>query len=63
MNENQKAALYGQLLNEHTKTFNRINEIKGQGIELNQGQLSEINQLENRLFDIMRRINFLLQKD
>lgn len=62
MNENQKADLYGQLLNEHTRTFNNINEIKGQGIDLNQDQLSKINQLEKRLSDIMRQINLLLQK-
>ena len=40
MNNDQKAALYGRLLNEHTRLQNEIASIKGESIELNQQQKS-----------------------
>ena len=59
MTEQQKANLYGQLLNEHTRLHNRINEIKGQNLEPNQKQLQEIKKLESQQMDIMRKIRML----
>jgi len=62
MTEEQKAQIYGQLLNEHTRLHNKINEIKGQNIDPNQKQLQEIKNLENQQFQIMRKINQLLSR-
>jgi len=62
MTEQQKAAMYGQLLNEHTRLHNRINEIKGQNLELNQKQLIEVKKLENQQIDIMNKIRLLLSR-
>jgi hypothetical protein len=41
MNETQKAEIYGQLLNDHTRLHNQIQEIKGQNLELNQEQIGK----------------------
>lgn len=60
MTEQQKAAMYGQLLNEHTRNHNKINEIKGQNIDLNQKQIQEIQRLELSQHQIMRQINLLM---
>lgn len=62
MTENQKALLYGQLLNEHTRLHNRINEIKGQNIDLNQTQINDIRRLESQQYQIMRQINVMMTK-
>ncbi len=56
----QKAAIYGQLLNDHTRLHNQIQEIKGQSIDLNQKQLQEIKQLEQKQLFIMQQINRLM---
>lgn len=56
----QKAAIYGQLLNDHTRLHNQIQEIKGQNIDLNQKQLQEIKQLEQKQLFIMQQINRLM---
>ena len=60
MNENYKANLYGQLLNEHRRLHNLINEIKSQNAELTHQELSKIKQLENQQLKIMSDINKLL---
>jgi len=62
MTEQQKADMYGRLLNEHTRIHNKINEIKGQNIDLNQKQLQEIRSLENQQVQIMKKINQLLSR-
>jgi len=62
MTEEQKAQIYGQLLNEHTRLHNKINEIKGQNIDLNKTQIQEIRSLEQQQFQIMRKINQLLSR-
>lgn len=62
MTNEQKAQQYGQLLNEHTKIGNKINEIKGQSIDLNQTQLNEIARLETQQIRIMNFINRLLSQ-
>jgi hypothetical protein len=60
MNESQKAAFYGQLLNEHTRLHNQINEIKGQNIDLNKSQMDDIRKLEMRQLQIMKQIKQLM---
>lgn len=62
MTEEQKAQIYGQLLNEHTRLHNQINEIKGQNLELNPKQQKEVRILENRQVEIMNKIRLLLTK-
>lgn len=60
MTTEQKAQMYGQLLNEHTRISNKISEIKGQNIELTTEQKNTIQQLQNRQIQIMSDINRLL---
>jgi hypothetical protein len=61
MTEEQKAQIYGSLLNEHTKCFNEINRIKGESLELNREQMYKIQQLEERQRQIMNEISSLLR--
>jgi len=60
MTTEQKAQVYGNLLNEHTKCFNEINRIKGESLELNQEQRLRIQKLEQRQAQIMQEVNKLL---
>lgn len=60
MTEDQKAQIYGNLLNEHTKLFNEINLIKAQNIDLNSEQLRKIQQMEYRQLQIMEQIRRLM---
>ncbi len=60
MSNEQKAQIYGQLLNDHTRLHNQINEIKGQNLELNDKQRQQIRELEQRQMTIMRQINQLM---
>ena len=60
MNNDQKAAYYGQLLNEHTRLQNQIASIKGESIDLNQQHLNKIKELQQRQLKVMNEINRLL---
>jgi hypothetical protein len=60
MNDSQKATLYGQLLNEHTRLHNKINEIKGQNIDLNKSQMDDIKKLELKQLQIMNQIRLMM---
>ncbi len=60
MTTDQKAEVYGNLLNEHTKCFNEINRIKGESLELNREQRLKVQQLEQRQQQIMAEVNKLL---
>jgi hypothetical protein len=53
MNNSQKAEKYNQLMFEHTRIQNKISSIKGESINLDQKQLNEIRELENRLQFLM----------
>jgi hypothetical protein len=53
MNNEQKAQQYNQLMIEYTRIQNKISSIKGESFELNENQLREIRDLENRLRFIM----------
>lgn len=59
MTEEQKAQVYGNLLNEHTKHFNQINRIKAESLDLNQEQKQKIHQLEEKQRKIMEQIKNL----
>jgi hypothetical protein len=49
MNNEQKAQRYNQLMIEYTRTQNKISSIRGESLELNERQLKEIHELENKL--------------
>jgi hypothetical protein len=53
MNNDQKAQKYTQLMYEYTRTQNKISSIKGESLELNERQIREIKDLENKLRLIM----------
>ena len=53
MNNELKAQKYNQLMFEYTRIQNKISSIKGESMELNQTQLNEIRNLENKLRFIM----------
>lgn len=53
MNNSQKAERYNQLMLEYTRIQNRISSIKGESINLDQKQMNDVRQLENRLREIM----------
>lgn len=59
MTEQQRAQVYGNLLNEHTKHFNEINRTKSESLELNQEQKLKIQRLEERQRKIMEEIKNL----
>ena len=59
MDNQQKAEMYNQLMFEYTKTQNQISSIRGESINLNESQLSNIRELEKRLKLIMDRVSML----
>lgn len=59
MTNEQKAQVYNQLMFEHTKIQNKISSIKGESINLNQQQITQIRDLENKLRFIMESVSRL----
>lgn len=59
MTNEQKAQVYNQLMFEHTRIQNKISSIRGESINLNQQQIVEIRELENKLRFIMERVSRL----
>jgi len=53
MDNELKAQRYNQLMLEYTRTQNKISSIRGESLELNQKQLNEIRDLENKLKFLM----------
>jgi hypothetical protein len=53
MNNEEKAQRYNQLMMEYTRTQNNISSIKGESLDLNENQLREVRELENKLRSIM----------
>lgn len=49
MDNELKAQKYNQLMTEYTRTQNKISSIRGESFELNERQLKEIRELENKL--------------
>jgi len=60
MENSQKAQVYGQLLNEHTRVGNQISEIKSEHFEMNDEQMRRIRVLENQQVQIMLSIKRLM---
>jgi len=59
MNNEQKAEMYNQLMYEYTKTQNQISSIRGESINLNESQLRQVRELENKLRVLMDRVSRL----
>ena len=55
MNNEQKAATYNQLMMEYTRIENKISSIRGESFTLNNNQINEIRELEQKLRMIMER--------
>ena len=59
MTNEQKAQLYNQLMFDYTRLQNQVSSIKGEAIDLNQKQLNEIREIENRMRMIMSKVSSL----
>jgi len=60
MNNESKARMYGELLNEHTRVGNLIAEVKAENFEMNDEQNTRIRVLENKQIQIMMAIKKLM---
>ena len=60
MTYQEKAVKYGELLNLHTRIQNKIAKVRGQDIELNGQQLSEIRKYEGQLIQITNEIQKIM---
>ena len=60
MTNEQKAQEYNMLLSRFTQLGNRIQEIKGQDLELNQQQLQQIEKLQQEQQFIMSKISSMM---
>lgn len=49
-----KEVVYGRLMNEHRNLMNRVSEIKGSSINLNEAQLREIEDLKRKMEHIFK---------
>ena len=59
MTNEQKAQMYNQLMFDYTRLQNQVSSIKGETIDLNQKQLNEIREIENRMRMIMSKVSSL----
>lgn len=59
MTNEQKATMYNQLMFEYTRIQNKISSIKGESLNLNENQIREIRDLENKLNFIMEKASKL----
>lgn len=59
MTNEQKATMYNQLMFEYTRIQNKISSIKGESLNLNESQIREIRDLENKLNLIMEKASRL----
>ena len=59
MNNEQKAEMYNQLMFEYTRIQNEISSIKGESINLNESQLRQVRELENKLRFLMDKVSRL----
>ena len=59
MNNTEKGIMYGRLMNEHTKLQNKVSEIQGSSINLNNEQLREIEELKRKMAYIFNQVSRL----
>ena len=59
MDNELKAKQYDQLMIEYTRTQNQISSIRGESIDLNENQLKNVKELENKLRFLMDKVSRL----
>jgi hypothetical protein len=60
MTQEEKSRVYSSLLFEHDKLTNRINSIKGESLEMNESQMSEIRKLQLRQSQVVEQMRTLM---
>ena len=60
MTQEEKSRVYSALLFEHDKLTNRINSIKGEALEMNESQMSEIRKLQLRQSQVVEQMRTLM---
>jgi hypothetical protein len=61
MTQEQKAQMYGNLLNEHRRISNKISDVKSENFELNPEQSKKVRELEAQQVVLMEKIKTLFQ--
>ena len=61
MTQEQKAQMYGNLLNEHRRISNKISDVKSENFELNPEQSKKVRELEAQQVSLMEKIKSLFQ--
>jgi len=61
MTQEQKAQMYGNLLNEHRRISNKISDVKSENFELNPEQSKKVRELEAQQVALMEKIKTLFQ--
>ena len=61
MTQEQKAQMYGNLLNEHRRISNKISDVKSENFELNPEQSNKVRELEAQQVSLMEKIKTLFQ--
>lgn len=60
MTQEQKSQMYTQLMNQHTRLDNQINEIKAEHFELNDEQMGRIRALQVKQGQIVYQMQQLM---
>ena len=61
MTQEQKSQLYSNLLSQHTRLDNKINEIKSEDFELNNEQMGRIRTLQMQQGQLVAQMERLMQ--
>ena len=61
MTQEQKAQMYGNLLNEHRRISNKISDVKSENFELKPEQSKKVRELEAQQVSLMEKIKTLFQ--
>jgi hypothetical protein len=61
MTQEQKSQLYSNLLTQHTRLDNQINEIKSENFEMNDEQMGRIRVLQSRQGQLVAQMQQLMQ--
>ena len=61
MTQEQKSQLYSNLLLQHTRLDNQINEIKAENFEMNDEQMGRIRALQSKQGQLVAQMQQLMQ--
>ena len=61
MTQEQKSQLYTNLLTQHTRLDNQINEIKSENFEMNDEQIGRIRVLQSKQGQLVAQMQQLMQ--